>query len=121
MNNNWLYDRNGVPVAYFLLSGEIYATDGRPLAYLVGFYIYAYNGRFLGFFNNGWILDKQGYHVLFTRNSYGGPRKPFCRTPVYPHYRQYAPLKALRQLPTQFPMPRLGWSALSTGTTFFMV
>ncbi len=121
MNYTWLYDRHGIPVAYFLLSGEIYATDGRPLAYLVGFYIYAYNGRFLGFFNNGWILDKQGYHVLFTQNAYGGPLKPLCRPSMLPGLRHLAPWKALRQRPTQFPMPRLSWSAYSTGITFFMV
>lgn len=29
MNYNWLYDRHGTPVAYFLLSGEIYTIDGN--------------------------------------------------------------------------------------------
>ncbi len=120
MNYTWLYDRYGSPVAYFLLSGEIYAVDGRPLAYMVGFYIYAYNGRLLGFFNNGWIIDKQGYFVLFTKNAYGGPVKPVCRVEPIVHVRYIAPIKGVRQIPPVFPVLRLGWSNYSAGLTFFL-
>ncbi len=115
----WLYDRFGNPVAYFLLSGEIYAIDGRPLAYLVGFYVYSYTGRCIGFFINGWLVDKMGFCALYTENAIGGPIKPIHRIPPIPSIRQIPPLKSIRQLPLQMPSLKLSWSTLSSGITYF--
>lgn len=116
---NWLYDRFGNPVAYFLLSGEIYAIDGRPLAYLVGFYVYSYTGRCIGFFVNGWLIDKTGFCALYTANAIGGPIKPVRRIHPIPCIRQIPPLKSIRQLPLPMPSLKLGWSTLASGITYF--
>lgn len=116
---NWLYDRFGNPVAYFLLSGEIYSIDGRPLAYLVGFYVYSYTGRFIGFFINGWLVDKMGFCALYTENAIGGPLKPIHRIPPIPSVRYIPPLKSIRQLPLQLPSVKFGWSTLASGITYF--
>lgn len=120
MNYNWLYDRQGIPIAYILLSGEIFAVDGRPLAYLVGMHIYSYSGRCIGFFFNGWLLDRVGAYVLYTAGAIGGPLRPVRRIAPIPCIRHIAPIKSFRQWPPQMPRPILAWSSRYAGLEFFM-
>ncbi len=70
-----LYDFWGNPVAYISAESDsaIYVWDGTPLAYLVknGRYhnIYGFNGKHLGWFEDGVIWDHGGNKVGFIKGA----------------------------------------------------
>ncbi|WP_410522680.1 4-fold beta flower protein [Pedobacter sp. ISL-64] len=37
---------------------------------------YSFNGRYLGWMQNGWFYDRQGRPSLFSNGASGGPSKP---------------------------------------------
>lgn len=71
------YDNYGKPKAYLDDDGEtIFTFAGNPLGYLDGENIYSFKGTFLGWFVTGWIRDRNGDCVLFTKDASGGPGRP---------------------------------------------
>jgi len=76
-----LWDKHGRAVAYVDDDQEsIYLRDGAPVAWLSKNGVYAYGGRFLGWFYEGWIFGRDGKCVLFTERAQPGTVKPFRRT-----------------------------------------
>lgn len=83
-----LYDKSGQPVAYVdsLDQNTVYLWNGNPVCYLDGnSKLYGFNGRHLGWFENGILRDLQGYKVGFIQNT--------C-----PVLTKLEPLKSLKQL-----------------------
>jgi hypothetical protein len=71
------YNRNGRVVAYLDDDGmSIYLFNGHPAALLEDGSIYAYTGKYLGWFQDGWIFDRAGKGAFFTDDAQGGPSKP---------------------------------------------
>ena len=74
-NERSLYDFWGNPVAYISAEPDspIYIWDGLPLAYLEknGTYynVYGFNGKHLGWFENGVIWDHKGRKVGFVKGA----------------------------------------------------
>jgi hypothetical protein len=67
-----LFDSSGNAVAYIDTADRdftVYLWSGRPVAYIVSNHIYGFNGRHLGWFQNGIIRDNNGYAVGATRES----------------------------------------------------
>jgi len=62
-----LFDKNGSAVAYISSDGTIYLWDGRPVAYLLENHVYGFNGKHLGWFENGIMYDGDGYRIGFSR------------------------------------------------------
>ena len=66
LNEITLFDANGAPVAYIAPDEEwaIYLWNGKPVAYLEhdgdAFSIYGFNGKHLGWFDEGVVRDHQG-------------------------------------------------------------
>lgn len=70
------YDYQGQPFSYCEDGETIYPYAGIPIAYIYEDSIYSFNGRHLGFFENGQIWDHSGKVILFTPQATGGPIKP---------------------------------------------
>ncbi len=63
-----LYDRRGRASAYIDMEDDytVYLWDGTPVAYVVGENVYGFNGRHLGWFEEGVLFDRFGHSVGFT-------------------------------------------------------
>lgn len=64
-----LFNKTGRPVAYIATDGEtIHLWDGRAVAYLVGDQVFGWNGKQLGWFDNGTIFDIYGLRAGFIKS-----------------------------------------------------
>jgi len=72
-----LYDRQSTPTAYLALNDDntIYLWTGEPIAYLVEDHVYGFNGRHIGWFQDGIIWDWEPVAVGFTGEAQGGYHK----------------------------------------------
>ena len=53
-----LWDATGRPVAYIDEDGEsVYLWNGTPVAFVSDDAVHSYRGRFLGWFDDGWIRE----------------------------------------------------------------
>ena len=78
------YDSYGTPVAYTEDDESIYLFKGNPVAYFYENKVYGYNGHHFGWYENGWVRDKNGRCVFFTENATGsGPIKPVKKNNTY--------------------------------------
>jgi hypothetical protein len=113
-----LYDDRGNVVAYidYEEGRTIYMWDGTPVAFLArdgqDTGIFGFNRTFLGWYEEGVILDKEGYTV--------GSRKDA----LYQFYSEWLPFKGFQQIApiqpiTPFtplkPFPQNRWSDMSLG------
>ncbi len=69
-----MYDRRGVPTAYIAVDDQntIYMWTGEPVAYLYEDHVYGFNGRHIGWFQDGIIWDYEAVAVGFTAEAQGG-------------------------------------------------
>lgn len=82
-----LYDKTGMPVAYIdsIDQNTIYLWNGNPVCYLEHNKIYGFNGRHLGWYEDGIMRDLLGRRIGFTQNT--------C-----PVLTKISPLKSLKRL-----------------------
>lgn len=94
-----LFNSDGEPVAYIDTSDDltIYMWDGNPVAYLTsankGFNIYGFNGRHLGWFDDGLVINHDGYVVGFQK----GAVNKYTKYEPYKSYKKYKPYKKYKQ------------------------
>jgi hypothetical protein len=113
------YDQSGEAVAYLDEDGEsIYLYGGEPIAFLSGEGIYSYAGRYLGWFEDGWVLDRSGNRVFFTENATGGPVRPVRAVRPARGARSARPARGAREARPARPVRSSSWSRL-TGENFF--
>jgi len=70
------YDRDGRACAFCDDGRTLYAWSGRPAAVIHDDVVFSPTGRFIGWFEDGWICDAGGARVLFEFDAVGGPEKP---------------------------------------------
>lgn len=73
------YNREGRPIAWISDNQDypsIFLFDGMPVAWISDDALYDYAGRYLGWFQDGWVRDRRGHAVFFTAEATGGPAKP---------------------------------------------
>ena len=103
-----LFDKRGKPIAYIADDGEstIYLWDGRPVAYLHDEHVYGFNGKHLGWYENGVVRDSEGAKIGFTRETCPSVTslEPLKGLKALKH------LKSLRTLPPLRPVDKLGTS-----------
>jgi len=93
-----LFDSEGQARAYIDVNNSgmpIYLWDGEPVAYLkqsktVGYSVYGFNGKHLGWFENGLLIDHEGYICGFIK----GAINKYTAYEPYKGYKQYLPYKA---------------------------
>ena len=99
-----LFNSSGEATAYIDTDEEltIYLWNGKPLAYLVSngdsFHIYGFNGKHLGWYEEGIVRDHNGYAVGFqegatTIYTHYEPYKSYQQYKPYKSYKEYAPYK----------------------------
>jgi hypothetical protein len=100
-----LFDSDGEAKAYIDTDDDdltIYLWAGTPVAYLVpddeDFDIYGFNGKHLGWFEEGIVRDHEGYALGFIKGAVNmytkyEPYKGYKEYKPYKSYKEYAPYK----------------------------
>lgn len=94
-NEITLFGPHGEPKAYVATSDDntIYSFHGRPLAYVdENSNVYGFNGRHLGWFEDGIIWDHRGLKVGFTSSACPA----FTRFEPFKGFKQFKPFKAFK-------------------------
>ena len=88
----------------------IYLWNGTPVAYLVtngdSFHIYGFNGKHLGWYEDGIVRDHSGYAVGFQK----GATTVFTQYEPYKSYKQYKPYKSYKEYAPYKPYYRTNFS-----------
>ncbi|MGB9592405.1 MAG: 4-fold beta flower protein [Candidatus Kryptoniota bacterium] len=107
-----LYNFDGRPVAYIAISEDytIYLWNGKPVAYLYELskkiHVYNFEGKHLGWFEDGIIIDHNGNAVGFINGALNVP----TQFEPFKSFKQFKPLKGLRELPPLKPLFSGKWS-----------
>lgn len=112
------FDRSGHAIAYSEDDEHIYLFGGQPVAYLVSGAIYNYRGEQLGWYENGWIRDKDGRCVAFSELVSGGPPRPTMGLRPAKVVRQVRPQMEPRTSRSLRPIHSNAWSGLSVQDFF---
>lgn len=99
-----LFDSSGNAAAYISAPEKltIYLWSGEPVAYLDAastgvVHVYGFNGKHLGWFENGIVLDSSGNAACVTKDAMSGtnyePYKSYKQYKPYKSYKEYAPYK----------------------------
>jgi hypothetical protein len=107
-----LFEPDGTAVAYVAMDDDmtIYSWSGKPLAYLEsgsaggGFNIYGFNGKHLGWFEDGVTRDHKGNGTCGIRDTVSAKLEPLKGL------KQLKPLQSLTQLEPLRPIDSLKWS-----------
>ncbi len=105
-----LFDTDGEAVAYIDTSDDstIYLWSGKPVAYLGGKSIYGFNGKHLGWFDQGVIRDRNGNGVGFIQ----GAINKLTRLEGLKSLKSLKPLKSLKELAPLKPLNSTQWAKL---------
>jgi hypothetical protein len=98
-----LFEPNGDPVAYIDYNDDntFYLWNGAPVAYLdISCTIYGFNGKHLGWYEDGIIRDLNGYKVGFNEKTLPlyakfEPYKSYKKYKPYKNYKQYSKFKPI--------------------------
>lgn len=107
-----LFDRYGKAIAYLTTDNDrtIYLWDGTPVAYLIHkgdlYYLYGFNGKHLGRFERGFIIDHQGNAVACI----AGVTRIQTETEPLKSPKQLKPEKARIEQPRLFTQYSRYWS-----------
>lgn len=102
------YDSRGRAVAY--LAGDsdltVYLWAGKPVAYLDKENVYGFNGKHLGWLENGAIYDHDGNIVAASANRFKGT----VSASSIKGFKQFQPFKSFEQFAPFKPFLTLNWS-----------
>jgi hypothetical protein len=107
-----LFNSSGVATAYIDTDDAltIYLWNGTPVAYLVtngdSFHIYGFNGKHLGWYEDGIVRDHSGYAVGFQK----GATTVYTQYEPYKSYKQYKPYKSYKEYAPYKPYYRTNFS-----------
>lgn len=107
-----LYNPDGAPVAYIAYQDDntIYLWDGRPVAFLMpNSSLYGFNGKHLGWFENGIVWDLQGYQVGYNQSAL----PVYAKYEPYKGYKRYKPYKSYLQYEKYKPYYKRNRSTIS--------
>ena len=89
-----IFGKNGAPKAYIAWDDEntIYSFEGKPLAYVdEQNNVYGFNGRHLGWFEDGILWDHQGQRVGFIEST----SPVFTQFEPFKGFKQFKPFKSM--------------------------
>ncbi len=115
------YNSNGRPIFYLYSNGKyFYHYDGTPLAYLYNNkYVVSYSGEYLGWIQNGWIIDyRDGTYAFFTTYASGGPSRPSRKSRPSKGSRKSRPPRSSRRSRPSRPSRKTKWSERSNESFF---
>jgi 4-fold beta-flower domain-containing protein len=95
-----LCDRDGNALAYSDDGENLFLFTGVPVAFLDVGAVYSYRGELLGWFELGWLRDKNGDCMAFADDAVAGPHKP--------RLRPFPPTNAKQPIPVRLRLdPRM--------------
>lgn len=105
------YDRGGNPISYLSERDNetIFLFNGTPVAYIYDSSVYSFRGKHLGWYENGWIYDNNGYCIFFSQNASGGPCKPVKKVTPVRCATRVKPVKSVKMVRPIRPVKRLQW------------
>lgn len=107
------YDRSGNAVAYSDDMEHIFLFSGEAVAYIDADAVYSYRGVLLGWFEKGWLRDKDGRCVAFSENPATGPHRPERRQKPEPLPKQSVPVMERQDTRALRPIHSNAWSTQS--------
>ncbi len=111
-----LFNDKGYATAYVDDNADIYLWNGTPVAYLVesrysGPVVIGFNGKFLGWYINGVIYDRQGFPAGAEEHR----SNTFHRIPSVKGVKRVSPNKAWPEAVPAIPNLGMNWSYISLG------
>ncbi len=105
-----LYNSNGEAVAYIAVNDDftIYLWDGEPVAYLDDDDVYGFNGKHLGWFSQGIIIDHDGNSPCVIKNSYPG----FTQFEGFKGFKSFKPFKGFKNFAPFKPFTSYRFSSI---------
>lgn len=113
-----LFETDGKPVAYIDYEDDstIFLWNGEPVAYLdTNNCIYGFNGKHLGWFENGIIWNLEG-----ERNGYNKKTLPvYAKYEPYKSYKKYKPYRSYKEYAKRMPYKKISKSNTSLSQFLF--
>ncbi len=108
----WFYDQNGEAQFYLYKKEHFYHVDGTPIGYLhENKYVVGYNGEYLGWIYNGWVIDySDGSHAFFWEFASGGLVRPVRKVRPIRGIRAVRPIRSVRSIRPVRPLRSLSWT-----------
>ena len=112
------YDSRGSATAYLDLSAGLtfYLWSGEAVAYLDDDSLYGFNGKHLGWYQNGLVYDRSGGVVAAPASAFSEPLSP--APPRSP--KGLRPLKGLKELKPLKPLFGRAWSTMPPEVFFLL-
>ncbi|MDN7865052.1 hypothetical protein QZM19_16810 [Burkholderia multivorans] len=108
-----LYQKNGAVYAWLdETSGRILDLRGKNLAFVDGDSVYGWNGRHIGWWQDGHIRDQNGAVAMFTdvASNLGVVAPVKAVRPVQP-IKSIAPIRPVKSVKPIRPVRQLSWAA----------
>jgi len=111
-----LFNKDGKAVAYIAVDEgtTIYLWEGEPVAYLESENVYGFNGKHLGWFSRGAIINHDGDGACVLKERYSG----YTQYESYKGYKGYKPYKSYKEYAPYKPYESNTFSA--TPCTLFL-
>lgn len=107
------YDRSGNAVAYSEDDRHMYLFGGEPIGYLDAEAFFSYRGELIGWFENGWLRDKDGRCIAYSDQAAGGPPQPVKLRRPNQSIKQTLPVLERQDPRPLRPMHSNAWSTQS--------
>ncbi|KQP33769.1 hypothetical protein ASF49_07830 [Methylobacterium sp. Leaf104] len=104
------FDRAGSEAVFCHDGHSLYLWSGKAAAFIQDDKVYAYDGRFIGWADRGWISDEDGACLLFEHDAVGGPQKSKRQAKTIPGPRGVKPARAGLQPAPPRPAASTAWS-----------
>lgn len=112
------YSRYGDAICYCQDGQHVFLWDGSPVAFLSDGKVYSFTGAVLGWFDNGWLYDRQNAPALFSASASGGPVKPVRKVKPVKSVKRVKPVKGVKHVAPVRPVRKMQWSSV-TGPEYF--
>jgi hypothetical protein len=112
------YSMTGDVVCHLHTDHNYYLWNGQAVAYIVDDRVFGFNGRHLGWYENGWFYDRNNQPALFSADATGGPARPVRKVRPVRSNPQRKPPKAPRQIGLTKPPRSFEWSP-AIGAAYF--
>lgn len=113
------YDAAGRAVAFSAKDGSdvtLYLWSGKPVAYPDGDSVYGFNGRHIGWYQNGAIYDNDGNLIAALASRFASPVEPAPPK----GFKGFRPFKAFKEFRPFKPLFGQTWSKVSAKILFLL-
>lgn len=110
-----IYDRFGYPELRLLENGRLVTFQGHSAGFLKGDGVYNYNGKHVGWYENGILRDHFGNVVGFDENptDYPSPILPIQFIKPIPAIEEVEQIRPVTQIPPIKPIKTFQWSVFT--------